>query len=337
MSSNVELQIRLPPQLRPTVPAAATVTITNASKETIIVPARLVLEAESAVVARWDLTSPFSGAGQITHGRVTGDHIEVYVGAASQHLTAEDVAELESANAQFVRFAPLLPDSSTAIDLDFSVANPGRLSATLTYGPLEAELQTICVVNASTEKDGFVECARVRDVRDAGGQRYYIELSDLARMHEVAHAETEIDLEDPEFELAAARRSAGVSEGPAVYDPQTASWLLVDLNRGRTYRVRAQGEPAALPGNWLQVSSAMNTAGEATLSWSIDDPKERRRVEDSVAAIGIIARPFIFKDFARPESLSITVEKSKATNFANLLNGLSYAVDGFRIVRRTGK
>ena len=329
------LEVRLPAALEAWQLVEATVEIRNTLTQSIL-PIELKLSTTAGVIAHWGIEGRVQRWGVMTTGRITADKTEVLTaGDFPQQQPAGPSVQQEQAAVQFVRFEPLMPSESVVLKTSFAAAygHRERMDVVFAYITLDVAQRRICVAKDSPTARAFVECLPVANLARRAGVHFYLPAAELARDRESLSQSVPLAIRHPAFDIDQARARAGIAAGPYGYDTNTHRWILVDEQAKRTHRIGERNEEETMPGQWLDLLMALNSAPAATVSWNTGAVPLTDAVRARLSAAGMAPQAFAHKDYRSPTNVLLTIDHAQVAELARLLDEISARLEGLRIVK----
>lgn len=330
------LEVRLPAVVEAWQRVEATVEIRNTLTQPIL-PIELKLSTAAGLIEHWGIEGRVQRWGVMTPGRITAGKMEVLAGgdAPQQQLAAAPSVQQQQANAQFVRFEPLMPNDSVALEISFaaSYGHGDRIDVAFSYSGLDVTRQRICVAQDQLAVPAFVECRPVADLTSRAQGHFYLSAAELEGNRESFCQSVPLAIRHPTFDADQARARTGIAAGPYGYDNKGGRWILVDKQARRTSSIGSSGEAETMPGQWLDLLIALNSAPAATISWDTGVVPLTDSVRARLLAAGVAPQPFAHKNYSSPMNVLLTIDHAQVTELARLLDEIGARLEGLRIVK----
>lgn len=337
-SSNSDAAARLSVQIPATLDAweraTATVLVDNRAALPLL-PVLVRLATARGALEEWGIEGSTLRWAQKIRGRRTAAGWEALLGP---ELEAAQIAGPPSdlqraADMDLVRLEPLAPGASVEMHTYFDAAydHGDRIDALLVYLLLDPGERPICVVTEKPSRLAFAACRPVSELTPDPGGDLFLPADELARDRHTLRASVPLAPRRPDFDIEAARERAGIAEGPFGYDTQTRRWVLVDTGQPRTLLVGATGPMEELPGDWLDVFTALNASPETTLTWTARSAEEAETLRAGMERAGIESRPRRHKGASGPATLVVQVNRSNIEALARRIRETDARLEGAHI------
>jgi hypothetical protein len=325
------LSVQIPATLDAWERATATVLVDNRAAQPLL-PVLVRLATARGALEEWGIEGTTLRWARKVRGRKTAAGWEALLGPEMESARiAGPPSDLHrAADRELVRVEPLAPGASVELHAYFDAAydHGDRLDALLVYIVLDPRERPICVVTEKPSRLGFVAC---KPAADLTGGDLYLPADELARDRRTLLASVPLSPRRPAFDIDAARGRAGIPDGPFGYDTQARRWVLVDARSRRTLLVGATGPMDEMPGDWLDVFTALNAAPETSVTWTVRSAEEAETLRAGLERAGIECRPRRHKGAAGSTALVVRVDRSNVEALAHRIRETGARLEGAHI------